>query len=100
MIQIIRLIILALPILAISFHLNAAQCIYDSDTDYVGGAISNDLSYRSANSFQDCCTKCFNALTTECSAWTFTNGFCFFKSSVGNKIVAPGSNYNYIMTEK
>ena len=88
-------ITLALAIIFISINKSECQCTYENNIDYVGSPQSNDLSSTSATSADDCCNKCTAVVRSSCEAWTYASGICYFKSSVGTKTTASGSN-NFI----
>jgi len=84
----------ALFLIALVFaniNLNNAQCVVETDTDFLGAPLSNDLSTIQASSFQDCCNKCNAQTEANCAAWTFSGGFCFLKSGPGLRTRSVGS---------
>lgn len=81
-----------LAFLFASISLNNAQCSVETDTDFLGAPLSNDLSTVQAASFQDCCDKCNAQTEANCAAWTFSGGFCFLKSGPGLRTRSVGSN--------
>lgn len=85
-------IVLALAIILVIFDSCECQCTFETDIDYVGSPQSNDLSSTVASSADDCCNKCTAVSRSNCEVWTYSAGLCYFKSSVGTKTSAVGSN--------
>ena len=73
------------------------DCQVELDMDYKGIPTSNDISYQSATSFQDCCNICSNDPTQRCQAWTFVydTKVCWLKTQVGLRVINTGSEFNF-----